>query len=167
MNIDEYNELRFDYMQKLSQEDLDAQLDMAVKMGDFEAVQHLLASPKLKKHANLRSREDYPLREASLRGDVAIVKYILTSPELTDRPDIHTQHDVAFRSAFINERIKLIEYFIYDLDIEKNDTISEFLNFQNSDFADKVKKLFEKRELNKSLNNDLKVQPTNSKKNKV
>lgn len=135
-------------------------LIFAYRFEHLEVFKYLLTSPELKEHADVHAREDYCLRTACTDGSLEFVKYILTAPELKSNIDIHTQHDVCFRTATLHETTNVLKYLIFDFNIEKTDDIKEFLSFHSAvnPFAAKVSRMFEMRDMNAKLEQEL---PTN------
>ncbi len=107
----------------------------------------------------------YALNEAfkrmCARGDLKEVKYVLTSSDLTLRPDIHYSEDYPFRVACQNNHLELVKYFIFQVGINRTFYINNFLS--NNTYPE-VEKLFEQRELNKTLQTELVI---NGSKKKV
>lgn len=126
-------------------------LSYACYKGHFDIVKYLLTSSDLKEYANINGKDEVTvLEEACVSSNIDIVKYLMESNDLQDHPNNFSIEEGFLASCSIGN-FKLINYFIFNVGIEKTDTITDF--FENEDFIEKEKinQLFEKRELNKLL----------------
>ena len=89
---------------------------------------------------------------ACLLGDLEIVGYLLTSPDLKDHADIHFNNDCALASACTYGHVEIIKYLIFDYQIEKTKDIENYL-VENE--KEEILNLFEKREFEEKLQNEL------------
>lgn len=88
------------------------------------------------------------------KGDLKEAKYVLTSPDLKIRPNLHTSDDYPFRIAYQNQHLELLMYLIVEHNLEKTQTINNYL-VKNNSFSKQIADIFEKRELNQLLKVDL------------
>lgn len=92
---------------------------------------------------------------ACWQGSLEIVKYLLASPELKDHANIHTDNDKAFIYACMRDSKGIIEYLIFDYKITKTENIQKWLK-DNTKSIIYIIKMFEKRELEEKLKDELK-----------
>jgi hypothetical protein len=102
------------------------------------------------------------LIHAARNGHLNILEYIFTHKKFKSKIDIHLYKDEAFRVAFEANKIDVLKYFIFDLNIEKTQYI---LNYADHDPT--VMSMFDARELNHSLHQELNENTKNKKKNKL
>lgn len=104
---------------------------------------------------------------ACAKGNLNIVDYLLYSSEIEHNADIHAMDDDAFKKACNQSNFDVISHLIFNCNIEKTEQISGYLHVFNDDFTQKVKNMFELRDLNKDLGNNLKDNPTHKKPHKI
>jgi hypothetical protein len=164
-------------------DDVNSFIKMGVASGNLEIVHFLLKNPMVLEtnshavelaatHASINGNlqilesliDSYPqdehlshsLKNGSIfidsisSGHLKLVDFLINSPKV--KTDIHLNEDQPFKCAYNSSQLAILEYFIVDLNIEKTDNIIEHLN-ANSDT--KINKLFELRELHKSLDEEL------------
>jgi hypothetical protein len=102
------------------------------------------------------------LIKASRFGQLEIIKYILNTDFLNKHVDIHVNDDAIFRAALEAKQVDILRYFIFDLNIEITPNIKRMIDI-NSDISN----MFELRNINKSLNNELNNNSAITKKLKV
>jgi ankyrin repeat protein len=175
---------------------LDWPLSLAAKVGDLEIVKFLLTSPKLKDKANIHADDDYAFHLACANGHLEVVKYMLTSSELDEHAhihpysnykiiienghldilkflleskklNVHAENDLIFISACNQGNLKIIQYLIFDLNIDVNENIKNYLKSEINPFVEKVKHMFEMRETNESLEKELLSDKLYQKKTKL
>jgi hypothetical protein len=100
-------------------------------------------------------------------GNVEFIEYLLNS-QWKSNIDIHADKDKAFINCCNYEAIEAIKYFIFNLKIPKSSYIEEYLNEFPYEFNNKVIKMFDVRDLNESLENQLEPnEKSNRKPNKL
>jgi ankyrin repeat protein len=144
----------------------DMALSLACKYGHLETVNYLLTSPDLKEHANISANNYEPIAYACQGGHLNILKYLLTSKKL-EKFDIHLDEDLIFRTLIEKQNIEALSYIIFDLNIEFTEVMKQCLEYINSPIKNEINKIFELRNLNKDLINDLSINTNSSKRNKV
>jgi hypothetical protein len=104
------------------------------------------------------------------------IKYLLTSAELKIHANVHAEDDLGFAHIIGNKEggKEIAKYLIFDFNVDKTAIIEEMLNYDEKSVGAEVieivqeyKKMFEARELNKSLNNELGNNENNNKKLKI
>lgn len=131
-------------------------LPITAKHGNLDIVKYLFNHSNGSIKEQLYSNINVAFVDACESGQLDIVKFLLNSNELSKNADLHYNKDSAFESAFYYHQTNVLEYLILDLYIEKNDNINTFLNSaSNHQLVSIVNKLFNLRELNKELNEDL------------
>lgn len=96
-------------------------------------------------------------------GELEILKYFY-SMNILNKDNIHQNSDQYFLSAYENNKLEVIKYFILDLDMDKTENIKQLLSEKPNKEIDKM---FNLRDLNKSLNNNLEINQPKNKKLKV
>jgi hypothetical protein len=77
---------------------------------------------------------------------------LLIYPEFRFHADIHCGKDSPFRNAYFKRYMEIIKFFIFDMNIEKTQYIDEIIiNYPNKE----VLQMFEIRDLNNNLHNEL------------
>lgn len=131
----------------------------ACNYGYLDIVKYLLTSSELKEHADIKSLAYRSLKVACCKGHIDIIKYLLTSPELKENVNIHVDNDSIFIYICNQYYIEILQYLIFDYNIEKTEDIKNYLD---SNLKKDIVHMFEKREWEKKLKKDLKI---NDKKN--
>lgn len=139
----------------------------------FRLVEYLLTSPELKQHADINIDNGQGFIVAVNRNNLKLAKYLTSSPDLTTHINPHTKDDLAFmlimQNALLEDKnLDILNYLIFDLNIQKTEKIGVLLESQKyrkglgisprtkkHDLIDTVNKLFETRDLNKELSNEL------------
>lgn len=97
-------------------------------------------------------------------GHIEVVKYLLESSKLQINFELEGNQYKLFTSAYDNNQFEVLRYFIVDLDWKKTDSIKEYMAKK---FKPEVDNLFNMRELNKYLNEELNDNLPHNKKLKV
>ena len=126
--------------------------------GNLDRIKYLLNE----KYANIHSEKDLGIQRACASNHLEIVKYLLTSPELKKHSNIHANDDYSFKSACRNNHIELVQYLIFEYRIAKNKSIQKFIKDN-----DEISQMFDKRDLNDQLHQEIKGSDTNKKRNKI
>jgi hypothetical protein len=100
-------------------------------------------------------------------GRLEQVKCLLENQEFSKYIDVHYKDDEAFVWSLVNSKREIFSYLIHEYRIEKTDRIKECLSNSISDVVDDAAQMFEMRELNERLNEDLTPNNQNSKKAKI
>jgi hypothetical protein len=102
------------------------------------------------------------LIKASRNGHLNIVDYLFTNDEIKDYIDIHLYNDEAFKVIYDDNQLDVLKYFIFNLNIEKTqDIIAHIKN------DPQILKMFNSRDLNASLHQELDDNTKNIKKIKI
>lgn len=134
----------------------DLGLRTACFAGHLHVVSYLLTSPDLKEHADIHGDNSSPIIGSCKEGHLDMVQYLLTSTELKEHANIHAREDQAFISAYKigkPENYEVIEYLLFDYGIEKTRHIENFFNSIGE--GQSILKMFDNRDLEKSLQNKL------------
>lgn len=100
------------------------------------------------------------LKEYLLKGDLPMFEYIMEHETI----NIHLDNDYCFTNACHRKNYQFLSYFIFDLNIQRNESIDK----QLTDHPDKkIEQMFEKRTLNKKLNEKLAIDISKSSKVKI
>jgi hypothetical protein len=137
-------------------------LKAACIFGDVGLVKYLLSSPELKQHADVTVENNFCFIESLSLGHIDLAKYLLTFDEIRNHPNFDKHKEKVFQKALanienseeINGRMLAIKFLIFDLNIEKNQQIENYLSDLN---FKQIEDWFSLRELNKSLENELPV----------
>lgn len=139
-------------------------LCLACREGHLNIVKYLLTSPDIKEKLSVTARKNSPLLEAYTNEHYQTVKYLLISPDLIEHADPHSNGDTLFYHVLNSDNPEMLKFLIFDLNIEKTKEITRILETYNDV---EVNNLFELRELNKELNQNLSSNDINIKKAKI
>jgi ankyrin repeat protein len=134
----------------------------ACRTGNLRFVKYLTTSPKLKKHADPCDEDNTCFIDALSLGHIEVAKYLLTFNNIKNHPNFNFHKEKIFRKALAQLKssnedshfMDAINFLIFDLNIEKNQQIENYLSDGN---FTKIEGWFNLRELNESLNNDLPI----------
>lgn len=157
----------------------------ACQFGQLEVVKYLLTSPDIAVHPNIDSSSkgtlagQSGLEGACNGGHLDIVKYLLTSPDLKKHADLHADEDSPFKHACFKYRFDVVQYLVFEQNINFSDSIKQYLDEfvyrtpekEAINFIENVKNMFQVRDFNKQLEDELSpdknLSETNSKKMKI
>lgn len=142
-------------------------LTIACNEGHFEIVKYLLASPDLKEHSRFNADQ---LGRAIQLKNIDIVDYLLNSPNLKKNADIHMDEDSIFKNACEFGDMETLQYLIHEINIERTEAINNYLakpTGRPSRLTHEAKNMFEIKELNKQLNQNLPENSESKKKPKI
>lgn len=156
--------------------DNDYLLRHAALNGHMDIVKFLLTSSELKEHSNIHGN-DHDLIQSICNSyyyeKLELFHYLLTSPDLKEHADIHCHDDAIFKHLCQTDsglkkmgetnEIPLLEYLIFKLHIEQTPEIKLFL--ENNHYPT-IQQMFDNRNLNQDLNQDLKIN-SDKKKRKI
>jgi ankyrin repeat protein len=143
----------------------DQALNFACYQGHLDVVKYLLTSSDLTEHAKLNDRENQkPLLNACDGEYLDIVKYLMESNDLKEKPDLDSISE-AVESLYSLKKLDYIEYFIFNDVIDLTEMFKEKLLYWEFDIVQDIKDMLEKKELVKSLNEEL--NPNSSAKKKI
>jgi hypothetical protein len=138
----------------------------------LELVKYLLTSKELTRHADINVDDGQGFIIACNKGNLELVKYLTASPELNKHINPHSKHDLGFRlalqNAYTNEpgSMEILNYLIFELNLEKTKLITQYLDVKD-DLAIQINKFFDMRDLNRELNKELILTPSNKKQCKL
>ena len=150
--------------QNMNYVQLNASLINACMKDYLHVVKYLLTSTELKKIADIHVKNDGPLRTACNNHNWKIVQFLLTSPELQEHANIHVENDIIFKRSVVIKDSILIDFLIFEHTIEQTKDIKDFLIEYNEK---NIINLFEKRELEQKLQNELEKDHTDYNKIKI
>lgn len=130
-------------------------LETACINGSLNEVRYLLTSTELKFKIDIHVHNNNPLYLACQSGNLHIVKYLLTSPDLKTHADIYSHKNRCFRAVCNSQHLDIAQYLVCEYKIEKSENIENYFKSKKTPFALHVKHLFEMRDLNSSLENEL------------
>jgi hypothetical protein len=146
--IIEYKELY-----ECSQEELNHAFIQACANGDLKKISYLLTSPELPIHANIHASKDQGFITACECKRTEVAKYLLSSTELKEHANLHAQGDTPFYKSMCNKNYELIEFFIFEHNLQRDESIRSYLNIFPKKEEDIINKMFEVRDLNNQLQN--------------
>lgn len=127
----------------------------AILSKNIEMIQFLLTSPQLKKHSDIHSQSEAALENALIMNNVEITSYLLSSSHLKAHSDIHKVGCETLLETLkkLNDdgAKEVLHYLIFDYKLEIPDEIKSLEN----DTYNEIIELFNKRELEQKLNNNL------------
>jgi hypothetical protein len=113
---------------------------------------------------------------ACVTGELKSLKYLFSKPGVKEHLNIHCEEDLPFRHVLGSANLNAIKYLIFDLNINKTNHITEFLDKSCepvgtivNPFAVQTQEWFEVRDLKQTLDNELNSNPkiSNDKKLKI
>lgn len=136
-------------------------LESAAIHGQKEVITYFLSSDT-NKYNIIGSKENFILNNLSQLLHFEIINSLIKSPLFKDKFDLHTNNDILFIQAYNNHKDDFLDYLIFERKLEKTKKIEEFLNDpqlhrQDDHYLKKIKYMFEVRDLNNELNNELKT----------
>jgi ankyrin repeat protein len=135
----------------------------ASEQGYIEIVEYLLTNKELKDKANLNARDDYAFRFACKNEHKNVVKLLLnTAKESTKTINIYAKNNQVIKDLIKENKYEMLNYLILELDLFELNTVKSIIKNKPEIVA-----TFEKRELNRSLNSNLKVNDTIIKVTKI
>lgn len=152
---------------------LDPILESASIHGNKETVFYLLTLSSSPVYSISLNKENIALDYLSQLLHFEVIDLLIKSPLFKEKIDLHTNDDILFVQAFNNKKDDLLDYLIFERQLEKTSEINNFLNNSNlhnqsNPYLNQVKHMFEVRDLNKDLENELKVNhSSNQRKIKV
>jgi ankyrin repeat protein len=110
-----------------------------------------------------KKRVDYindALGSAAASGNLEVVKYLLTSPELPE----HGSTSIAVNRASFTKQFEVLQYLIFELNAPKDKEVKDFLNNYPNPV---VENMFQARELNQNLHEQLSYKTVSKKLKKI
>ena len=136
------------------QEKIDEKFIESCENGDMCAIRKIL-NAKYIDRADIHADNDKGLRLACANGHLELVKYLLTSPDLKEHADIHADDDEGFKFACDNWHIKVVYFYIFDMNFQLSIVTKGWINLMDN--KDEILILFDKRDFERQLQNNLKV----------
>lgn len=143
----------------------DVGFDWACFNGHLNLVKYLVGSSDLKENIAVSANEYGGLNSACLSGYLDVVQFLFKFID-NQLPNINEIHANACRNATINKHYDVISFLIVNQNMQRT---QEFNNWLKEHPDEQIEKIFELRELNKSLNHDLVIDEklNNKKKMKI
>jgi len=149
-------------------------LTKAASKGALEVVQYLTTSYDLKNNADI-NYVNSPLKEACQHGNLNVVKFLLDSPLLEKKADlssIENIYDFSFlcrdfisennsqhmpdnekeKNDYLDRKMLVLKYLILEQNFKTNEDIEKFLQKPENKI---IKRIFDTRELQNELNENL------------
>lgn len=128
--------------------------------GNQELIEYFLTSPTVKEFKGIENKENFILDYLSQLLHFEIIESLIKSPSFKNRFDLNTNNDILFIQACNNRKDDLINYLIVDRKLKKSQAIDDFLNNskinrQDNPYIVNIKHMFESRDLNTELSNEL------------
>lgn len=136
----------FEQYGELPKYHLDSHLIIACANGQFEHVRYLLSSSELTENADIHSDDDGAFISLCMYGYIEHYHHILVKKLLQNNMYKDPEYD------------SILTYLIFDMNIEKTDCISSFLENiyeKNDELVRKINKMFELRNFKNQLENEL------------
>lgn len=111
-------------------------------------------------HSHLTS--GFIMTYAADNGQLDVIKYFLNSEYLKQYVDIHVKDDLIIRLAYQKSHLDLVNYLVFDLKMEPTPYLEEYMKSHPE-----LKKIFEKRDLNTQLKEELISNENNTKRMKI
>jgi hypothetical protein len=127
-------------------------LNTACVKGDLEMIQYLIKSPNINNYYKLNITQSH-LELAYGNNNLDLTKMLLMHKDYNQNIDIHANDDSAFTTAIINTNFDLLNVLIFDYGIKLTTKIKSLLEEYDTD--GQIKKLFDMREINKELNDEI------------
>jgi hypothetical protein len=143
-------------------------LESAAIHGQKEVITYFLLSDT-DKYKMPQSKENIVLDYLSQLLHFDIIDSLIKSPLFSDKIDLLTNNDILFVQLYNNRKDDFLDYLIFERKLEKTQAIEIFLNNsqlnrQDNPYLKQIKHMFEVRDLNNDLNNELKTNIGNSTK---
>jgi hypothetical protein len=125
----------------------------AFENNHLDVVEYLLNSPKAENIKNESIKSGQLLKNACAYGNLDAIKFVFNAPQLKDKIDIHVNKDDCFRILARQNKEEILNYFIFELELNRTKYIDNYLKVNQRKDIDSM---FEARDLQKELNNELK-----------
>lgn len=127
-------------------------LDAAACCGRLDIVQYILENFIKNPAIQMTLINGKMLNSACDYGNLHIIRYFFDTPELSNNAHRDIQKEDLFQIAHRNDDMEIIQYLIMDLNLKKNKVIKSSLKSKPSP---EIEKMFESRDLNQSLKQEL------------
>lgn len=136
----------------------------AAEHGQLNVLKYLL-NPTKDYLINSPNSEGKILEAACRKDNIPVLQYLITLPKYNLQQNLEKGFETALRSSTIEN----LKYFIFDLNIEKNKDVSYIMgkNYVSHSVKLEVEKMFDARDLKKSLQTELPALENKTKKIKV
>jgi hypothetical protein len=115
------NQEFYDKYKDSSQAVLNLKFTSLCLTGNLEEVAYVLASPDLKVHADIHTRDDIGFIYACQRQDFPLIKYLLSSPNLKEHANINAKDDLALTYACSSDgSLEIVKYLLSSPDLKKH-----------------------------------------------
>lgn len=135
---------------------------------DLNLVKSFIKVGENKSTQILTSMLEGVINGACSKDDMEVIKYVFSSPHLAQHIDIHKDNDIIFRNILmwskIGKGLDVARYFIFDLNIQETERIKKL---RASIPYDDIEKMFNVRDLTKTLNQELSPNKNIKKPNKI
>lgn len=137
-----------------------------IKRNHIESLKYVLSQPQSEEFLKNEIRFPNLIKNACENGQVEILEYLLSFPKLqvNNQSYLFINPTAILKSAILHEQTESVRFLIFNLGIERNDEIDSCLK-QSS--TPEIDKLFALKELNKTLNSELKIEHSKDKRMKV
>jgi hypothetical protein len=136
---------------------------MSATFGQEELLNYFLTDIQFKNINKIKTLSDiFP--STCEKGHVNILKYLLNYPEFVNNVNVSDMIYYGIYEACKNNQMAVFNYFIFDLKIEMNQHIRDYL-VENNRYD--IVELFNKRELNRNLHENLETNHQSTKKIKI
>lgn len=100
-------------------------------------------------------------------GELDKIKVMFNSNNISHVPNIHFGNDEPFKRLIDTKNLDILDYLIFNLNMKKTKNVTKILDGINTEYGELIKNKFILREVNKSLNADLKSNEVKVKRSKV
>lgn len=136
----------------------------AVEDRHWHIVQYLLEQNIEELYPNGCLNANQLLFSACLYNEDRVAKTILEADKVKT---LNLNLEPSFEKILFHNHEELIKVFIFDYDIPRTESLNNYFRIFNGPIIQDVISMFETRELNKSLKNELASNPSNVKKPKI
>ena len=144
-----------------SNEILAGGMNDAIEDGHLNIIKYLVDNNPDELHLEGALNASMMLYIASLYNQPEVVKYIVEEDKARK---LNINVDESFKTAYQLGFLDVIRVFVFDYNMQKNDTVDKCLYMDASGMAKDVKNMVKLRELNKNLNAELPVSSQESNK---
>ncbi len=118
-------------------------------------------------HQFSKDKVSMALQAACALGNLDSIKNFLTSPDLKEHGDLNYDNGVALEFLFMNEHLHVFEYLIFDYKLEKTKVLERLMEIHQDAFSEKIQKMFQIRDVNVELTEELPSKNNDEKRLKI
>lgn len=137
-----------------------------IKNNEIESLKYILNQPQSEDFLKIEIRFPNLIRNACEHGHMEILQYLMSFPKLqvNNESYLFINPTEILKSAIVYEQAEVVKFLIFNLNLEKNNEIIDYLKKNPNQ---EINNLFALKELNKTLNSELKIEQNNKKRIKL